>query len=342
MSQSNIFHNDWLDCSALFSDDGSRLSDLPVNLDIDFFANLKLDDKSLRNYRIEAALQTKQHIGDNIALCFSGGVDSQCMVQCFKEAQINFDLYAVKFKNNLNPQDYDHALKFCNQNDIKINTIELDVLNFLSRENFDYGMKYLSASPHFNVHYKLFNILKDKGYDGVVCGGFTPLFNVDSNSWGSNYARNTMNYINYTKIAGFEAEGNFLSYYPKLSWAISLLTPSATDIIHPMSHFRYDTRLKMEKLRYKLKVIGYKRAGFNIVPQDQKYTGFELVKKHLEDKTGDGWIFEKLYRHPLERILVKHADKIPQFIFKDKEINEKVSLLYRNNLPPGFNSSSGI
>lgn len=342
MSQFKVFYDDWLECSSLFSDDGSRLSDLYVNLNLDFFTDLKLDTESLKTYRIEAAIKSSESIGNNIALCFSGGVDSQCMVQCFKEANIKFDLYTLKFKNSLNTQDYLCAERFCHEHDIKLNTIEIDVLNFLSRENLDYGLKYSSASPHFNVHYKLFDMLRDKGYDGVLCGGFTPFYNLDLNLWGSNYARNTMNYINYEKVSGYKCQGNFLSFYPKLSWAISLLTPASTDFIHPLSHFKYDTRLKMEMLRYKHKVIGYNRAGFKIKPQEQKYTGFELVKKHLERKTGDGWSFEKMYRHPLERILVKNADKMPKFKFEDEKISKELQLIYSNNLPSGFNSPSGI
>ena len=55
----------------------------------------------------------------------------------------------------------------------------------------------------------------------------------------------------------------------------------------------------LERLRYLSKVQGYKNAGFDILPQDKKYTGFELVKKELEKTYNDGWSFEKLYRHPL-------------------------------------------
>ena len=41
-------------------------------------------------------------------------------------------------------------------------------------------------------------------------------------------------------------------------------------------------------------------AGFNIIPQAAKFTGFEEVKEKIKDfDSGDGWAFEKRFRFPL-------------------------------------------
>lgn len=316
--------------------------DIKINLDIDFFNQLKFDVDSLKSYRIEAALSVQQSIGDKIALCFSGGVDSQCMLQCFIEAGIEVDVFILRFNKELNVQDVTHAIEFCDKSNIKLNIIDIDVLNFLSINNYDYGMKYRSASPHFNVHYKLFDILRDKGYDGVVAGGNAPLFTTHDNMWGTNYNKNAQNYINYSNISGYKCQGNFLSYHPKLTMAIGLLTPPVYGYSPHRNNLSQDERKYWEDFRYKQKVRGYQKAGFDVVQQAQKYTGFELVKKYLEQKTGDGWTFEKLYRHPLERILLRNPTGVPRYLFKDEEVERKVNSLYSNNFPAGHGSPSGI
>lgn len=342
MSQFKFFHDDWLDCSSLFNSSPREYDDLHVSLPLDFFTSLKFDKDAIKQYRIEAAQHLKNSIGNKISLCFSGGIDSQCLVQSFQEAELDFDLHILRFNKDLNSHDVDHAFKYCERRNLKLNVIDIDVLNFLSIHNHEYGVRYNSASPHFNVHYKLFNILAEKGYDGVIVGGNAPLHTTYNNLWGTNYNKNAQNYINYTKISGFKCQGNFLSYYPKLSWAIALLTPPIIDYQPHKSNFSGNEREYWENLRYSQKIHGYRNAGFDITPQSQKYTGFELVKNHLENKTGDGWTFEKLYRHPLEKILVKTPGGIPRFVFNNKDIVYEINSLYRNNMLPSLGSSSGI
>ena len=59
---------------------------------------------------------------------------------------------------------------------------------------------------------------------------------------------------------------------------------------------------RIEAEKYAVKVAGYRKMGIDIMPQDTKYTGFELVKDYFEEQTGDGWTFEKRFRYPLSRM----------------------------------------
>lgn len=339
MSQFKFFHDEWLDLSDLFSNKVGT-HDCKVNLDSVFFESLKLDKESLKQYRIEAAELVYESIGKKVALCFSGGVDSQCMIQSFLEAGLDFDVYTLRFNNNLNIQDVSSAENYCNKFNIKLNYVDIDILNFLNRHNYEYGVTYKSASPHFNVHYKLFDMMRDRGYDGVVSGGNTPFFSSASNLFISNYTRNNSNHINYTNISGYKCQGNFLSFYPKLAWAIALLSPSL-DHYKPATNFLQD-RIFVESMRYTQKIQGYKRVGFNVLPQSQKYTGFELVKDYLKEKTGNGWSFEQLYRYPLQKLLSENKDTDYRMTYKDDSILHTLLAIYSNNLLTGQGTSSGI
>ena len=83
------------------------------------------------------------------------------------------------------------------------------------------------------------------------------------------------------------------------------------------------------KESYKSKIKGYQNVGFKIIPQETKYTGFELVKKYFENLTGDGWAFEKRFRHNLEKVL-KPPYKSKLLI--DDELQKLIVSIHSKNL----------
>lgn len=291
------FRDNWLKYGDLF--DRFTLT-LPFTTELgeSFFRGLKFDSASLLNYRIDAAKSAASVLGDNPILCLSGGIDSQAMIQCWIEAGIKFDVAIGVFENKLNTQDSDHAKLFCEQLGITPITIQLDVVNFLTRENYEYGQKYRCSSPHFNTHYKMFDILRGMGYTGICAGGNT--FAKGADGWGATPSAAQMNYVEYARLNEFPVIGNFLGYDPSLCWTIALLTPPH-DTVWLSSNSSLSHLENAKASRYNAKVIGYERHGFNIIPQTAKYTGFELVKDYFAEKYNDGWAFEKRFRHPLEK-----------------------------------------
>lgn len=340
------FYNDWIVLDPIFIPSNISLrkyDHIHVNLEYDFFEKLSFTDTALKTYRTNAVLEASKVLGQNPALCISGGIDSQAMLSCWLEAGIKFDAFVLVFKNDLNIMDVNHARLVCSNLGVKLQEVEIDVIKFLNYHNFEYATKYQSGSPHFNVHYKLFNMLRDMGYTGVCCGGDAPIFNTIDKTWGSNYNRNTQNFIQYTKVSNFPCIGNFLGFYPELAWTISLQTipviPNQTtgmNTIHNNMVTNQDDAIvkvsnqHIEEKRYLNKIQGYEKTGFKIIPQTQKFSGFELVKKHLEEVTGDGWTFEKRYRRPLENLL--HVTfSVPIFIFQSN-IDGLISKIHSTNI----------
>lgn len=333
MLRFEYFHEQWIDAENLIE----HKPDLALQLEANFFDSLKFDISSIKEYRINAVKRLLPMLGSKPALCFSGGIDSQATWQCFNEAGIDIDVYVLVFKDGLNAQDTDHAIKFAERNKIKLNFIEIDILNFLSRENADYSKKYKSLSPHFNTHYKLCDILKSKNYTGFVCGGGTPLLTHKVSEWISNYNQNFLNYINYSEVSGILCQGNFLGYDPKLAWAVSILTPIFTYEKYG-GFINHSERLLAENQRYKEKIIGYRNAGFDIIPQTTKFTGFELVKDKLETMYGDGWAFEKFYRFPLK----KYVEHIDVKVSLNESIIEKIKDLNLKHTGSSIDAPTGI
>lgn len=305
---------------------------LPINLGVLFFENLKLDRQSMTEYKVEAAVECAKTLGSDIALALSGGIDSQVTMLAFKDAGIDFTPYVLAFNNHLNRQDVEHAKKFCKYIGYPLQQVNLDVNKFLNRENYEIGIKYKSASPHFNVHYKLFDWLDSIGHSGVVCGGQIPIRNMTE--WGINFRRNNFNFINYTQISGFKCQGSFLSFHPKLCWAMALNYKDVDLGSLKSNGLDGDDYEKALKIGYAAKVNSYIRSGFNVIPQKRKYTGFELVKMHYASKTKDGWSFEKQFRLPLANELKIYNNQV-KFDLSDN-VKNKIDELYYQNVSEEF------
>lgn len=297
--QFNPFKDNWLSHGDLFSKYSASV-EYTMSLDDAFFQGLRFDSSSLLRYRIDAAKASAEQLGNKPVLCLSGGIDSQAMIQCWLEADIKFEIAIGAFNNNLNEQDVTHAKMFCNKLGLNPIIIDIDVLNFLTRENHEFGEKYRCTSPHFNTHYKMFDILRGMSFTGICLGGTA--FARSKESWGPAPTPAQMNYVEYAKLNQFPIIGNFLGYDPKLCWSIALLTPPHSAEWYNTVSASNSQLLNDTALRYEAKILGYRNHGFDIIPQDQKYTGFELVKEYFAEKFNDGWAFEKKFRHPLEKM----------------------------------------
>ena len=292
MSHYKAFYNDWLDCSGLINGTGV---DHIVNLEPEFFTNLKFDSESLKQYRIDAAIKCAETLGDNPALCLSGGIDSQAMVQAWHDANLKFTTVIMVFKDELNKQDSEHAKMFCEKNNYPYIELPIDIVSFLTRDNYAVSEKYKSISPHFNTHYRMAELLRDMGYTGICCGGIAPYR--QQTEYGYNFGKSAFHFLKIQDELGIPFQGSFLSFYPQLTWALTILTTTFEhdmNILHP-----WEVELQLIHKRYLEKVKAYQRVGFNVIPQETKYTGFELVAKHFEKLTGDGWTFEKRFRFPI-------------------------------------------
>lgn len=329
------FYDDWLDISGM--KEGSGVDHI-CRLDpsfFDIFEHMTVSKK--KQWRIEAAQRCHETLGPYPALCFSGGVDSQAMLHCFAEADVEAHVIIFTFNDGLNKHDSDHAKMYCLEHDIPYREIEFDVMSFLARDNTDVTRTYGNISPHFNTHYRFVEILTHLGYTGVCFGGQAPDRNLGS--YGNNLSKNVMHWANISDRFQIANQGSFLSFSPELAWAITLSTPSLDNPDYTDStklKENYTLYKELENERYHLKVKGFESMGFSIIPQETKFTGFELLKEYFEKQTGDGWSFERQFRYPLSRLdggrynKDRHAYKIQLTV----EQQEKLENIYLKKFAP--------
>lgn len=301
-----------------------------VNLNKEFFNNLKFDTYNLKQYRINSAVKCAETLGNKPALCLSGGIDSQSMVQCWLESGLKFDVVIGVFKNDLNKHDVDHARLFCQTYNIPYKELSIDIIQLLTRENYALSEKYKSYSPHFNVHYKIVEILAEQGYTGVCFGGVTPFKR--NSGYGDNFFGTPFHFLKIQNILPIPMQGSFLSFFPELTWAIALLGSGikADGNVFSSKFFTQDSINHLNELRYKEKIESYQKVGFSIIPQEKKFTGFELVKKYFEELTGDGWSFEKRFRYPIANTFA--SDKNSYSFDISFDVLATINSIHMNNI----------
>lgn len=328
--QFKAFYNNWLDCSGMINESGENHV---LNLDDVFFKNLRFDNSSLKQYRIDAAKRCAETLGDNPALCFSGGVDSQAMIQCWLEAELKFDVVIGVFNNGLNRQDSDHAKMFCENHGIPYKTLNIDIVSFLNRNNMSVSDKYRSISPHFNTHYFIVELLAEQGYSGACFGGIPPF--KQHGNYGTNLTGAPMHFLKIQSILPIPMQGSFLSFSPELAWAIALLCEELKPDLLKSDNLSisWKDRQLLTQMRYQQKIDSFLRAGLNIIPQETKYTGFEIVKDYYAEASGDGWTFERRFRHP---IVVKYdKDKHPYKITLSDDLLNCLNSIHSDNFRAG-------
>jgi hypothetical protein len=252
-------------------------------------------------------------IGEKPAICFSGGIDSQTVIDTFLIAGVTPNVVIFNFLDDHNIQDVSHAIKFCETRNITPRLIDFDVIRFLNNELYNFATKYKISSPQFAVHLYLAGKLKDLGYTSAIFGG-NNLCQFEDQTWYAP-AKEETDWYSYSKEINFPIIGNFWLQ----DWRLSLMATIN------MPYFIQNDKSH----NYQVKITGYRNMGYDVIPQDQKYNGFETVKKYYEEMTGDGWTFEHQFRNPIKKFAGIYVNKP---ISIAPEILTRINMLKQENL----------
>lgn len=90
---------------------------------------------SLWDEAVLAAKSTIDHYpNQKLSLFFSGGVDSELMIRAFLHIKSNFDLYVVRYNNDINIYDVSYAIAIANSLNLDIKIIDMDLNKFYEME----------------------------------------------------------------------------------------------------------------------------------------------------------------------------------------------------------------
>ena len=240
-------------------------------------------------------------LNQEIFLLLSGGVDSSAMLKAFLSAGVPFHPIIMRFNDNLNFFDIRTILSFLNRNHINYEIFDLNVLDFFeSGKYLEYGKRYQCQSPQLAVHLYLADHIKSCPVFSWQSPAFFYLSNPEKTE------------IHYSKGLPSQLESVYMRYFVKNKRFgvpfFFLYTPELFKAFLklPVLKTRIPSVYNKQEVAYtyQIKCETYQQAGFDVKPREDKFTGFEEVRRHYDLLDGEsyGIAFNKRYRVPLEKL----------------------------------------
>lgn len=260
---------------------------------------------------------------EKVNIFFSGGVDSEVVVNAFLEAKVPFT--CIICDNGYNQHDNIYAIKYCKLHQINYKIISLDVKEFWKKELYKRSMETKCISPQFPVI--MWMVEQIDGFN--ILGSGECFLNKESDgSWVMFEREKVATLYKHYDIHNIKGAPGFFQYTPELMLSF-LENPIVKDAI---AYSEYDNS-------YPFKPRVYHDLWSDMEPRT-KYTGFEKLKT-LDEKYRN--ILSKLYPNSnriykteynrliniLAPITIKEVDR--EFVIKYKDDFEKEKMSIDNN-----------
>jgi len=243
-------------------------SNYRLNPCIGFFKSQKALKKSIFKNPLKMAINAVHDIANKYpepySIMASGGIDSQAMIYAWEKSGIPYTAYHYTY-DHWNSMDSDSMREFTALNglDSKVVYKNFKVLDFLESTELErFAVEFDCSSPQILTHCALL----DQTPGTVVLAG--------------NFLNGMKTHLNYT-IFGLQRYSEkcrpnmvpfFFIHTPELAYSFYKIEQSVVGDDKPQGDEEYYRKFKT-----------YQKAGFNIVPQKDKLTGFEKIKDHYDD-----------------------------------------------------------
>lgn len=249
-----------------------------------------------REEAIIAAGQIGLASGDlKIKLCLSGGIDSECMLEAFLLAGIDFEVAILRFKNSLNAFDIQISIDLCQKKNLPFKFIDLDIIHFFdSGQYLEIAKKYDCQSPQIAVH--LWFLDQIDGYPVLGGNPVAPIWKDDQWFFVGLPGELHSIYFKYHLLLDRPGVPMFFLYSPELI-ASFIRLPC-------MEPYRHQQKTSLAEYTYLEKCRSYAEGGFLAKPREAKWTGFEKVRDIYDQKYNQkyGTAFDDYFRRPLEKL----------------------------------------
>lgn len=208
-------------------------------------------------------------------LMLSGGVDSQAMLYAWHTSGKKFETFSGVYNFNLNDQDLSCLKEFSQKNNISVNFVDFDLLNFLETEHISYVYRYRCGSPHMTTFMKMSEMITEGTV--LLSGNFIHPFSrkplIDKNNFGL---------YKYAKISNKNMVPYFFCETEELAYSFKY---NQQQVHRAYGHENSQPAdLEYNKSSYDQKVTLYQVNEFPVIKQEYKMTGFEKVKDYYDEK----------------------------------------------------------
>jgi hypothetical protein len=224
------------------------------------FSEIKISSRPIVDVATETIKRISEEYPEPYYLMASGGVDSQSMIWLWENSGVPYKVISFKYIHDdviYNSHDLDQLDEFSVKNNIPVTYKYFDPINFFENELLSYATKFHCTSPQICTHMKLSENLSD----GTV---------IFSGEFGGHniYTYTIFGLKRYTDISKRCVVPFFYLHDAELAGVIKRCD-AATTIDSGYLH----------------KVASIHNAGIPVIPQIQKYTGFEKIKDFYDEQS---------------------------------------------------------
>ena len=220
---------------------------------------------------IRAAKLIAEESSKQIVLMFSGGIDSEFMLNIFKDAQVDFKVAIISY-GKWNKHDARYAVDYCKLHGIVPDIIDLDLEKFITS-----GLIYEIAEKGKCSAYQLTSVMHGiSQIDGaVIMANGEPEVNLMPDStWHWAETERINSYMNWYTSQGIDGTPDFMRYTPEQT--VSFLNePLVKQLINGELENQWHTGLINTSVSIKHALFN---QHFNQVKR-QKYTGWEYLER---------------------------------------------------------------
>jgi hypothetical protein len=258
-------------------------------------------EKSVLEVSSECIKKITEEYPEPYYLFASGGVDSQSMIWCWMNSGKPFTVVSFRYIHDnvvYNEHDLEQLEQFSLKYNIPVQYKDFDPIEFVETDLYSYASKYQCTSPQICTHMKMSEEITDGTI--IFSGNFSAHSNYDYTIFGIK---------RYADISGRSIIPFFFLHDAELAGVINRINSQEA------YSETYDSYLR--------KIANLRKAEIPVIPQADKYTGFEKIKEYY-DKQKDRVttherikfsnmpskrIFDILFRYRLTDT-IKYKDKI--------------------------------
>ena len=230
---------------------------------------------------IRAAQLIKDSASSTLVLLFSGGLDSEYMLNIFKSADIDFKVAIISY-GDYNIHDNRYAFKYCEAHDIEPIVIDIDMDWFINS-----GTIIEIAKKAKCCAYQIPSIMHgiSKIDDTVVMANGEPYVKNFDGDWRWEETERVNSYMNWFSDLNLEGTPDFLRYTPEMT-ASFLMEPRVVQLVnneHPgklstrtSKHMIYSQKMKLAQ---RSKFTGWEKLEKLPIMQHELFKEFDILKE---------------------------------------------------------------
>lgn len=220
--------------------------------------------EDFHNELVNAAKIIYEESSSKIMLLFSGGLDSEYMLNIFTKAKIPFEVAIISYgKYNVHDTQYAHT--YCNNKNIEPIIIDTDIEDFIKSGKISDIASSVKCCA-YQMPSVMHSIAKLDGT--IIMASGEPYIKNFNGVWKYEETERVNSYMRWFEKNGIDGTPDFLRYTPEATLAF-LRDPTVKDLINNKLPGKLSTRTSKHKIYSK---------NYSFVPRP-KFTGWEEIEK---------------------------------------------------------------